>query len=135
MAGLKSRCELCAGLLLVGAWRHYGWALFDGPTRALVSKASGAAAICFLLWIVWKHAGTKWALPVFLWWAWEETQVVLCSVWFIHAPWPIEPGQAMCSAKAGFDIGALGIVFVAVLAFRLTLSGFTGIQNKERIGK
>lgn len=135
MAALKSRFDLCAALLLMGATRHYGWAFFDGPERALVSKACGALAIIFLLVVVWRQAGTRWMLPILLWWAWEETQVALCSLWFIVEPWHVEPGQPMCSARLGFDLGALGIVCVAVFAFRLTLQGFTAIQSEQRQGK
>jgi hypothetical protein len=117
----KSPYSLAAALLLIGAWRHFGWALFDGSTRALVSKASGALAICCLLLILWRECGTKPVLPIMLWWAWEELQVMLCSTWFMFDPWPVEPGQAMCSAKLGFDIGALGILAVAILTFHLTI--------------
>lgn len=129
MAARKSRFELCAALLLIGGWRHYGWGLFDVPMRALASKASGAAAICCLLLIVWRSTGTRWMAPILLWWAWEELQVVLCSTWFIFEPWLVKPGEAMCSSKIGFDLGALGILIVAVLAFRLTLSDSTAIKQ------
>lgn len=129
--GLKNRFDLCAALLLIGAWRHYGWALFDGPTRALVSKASGAAAIVCLLLIVWGMQRSRLLGAVLLWWAWEELQVVLCSLRFIRDPWPVEPGQAMCSARFGFDIGAAGVLMVAVLAFKLIQQN----ANKESDGR
>lgn len=128
--------HLPAALLLIGGWRHYGWELFDGGTRALVSKASGAVAICCLLLILWRLHGTKQMLPIVVWWAWEEMQVALCSTWFIFAPWPVQPGEAMCSAKLGFDLGSVGILIVASLAYRmLTLLGLTGIACIEKGGK
>ena len=68
---------------------------------------------------------------VLLWWAWEELQVILCSAWFIFDPWPIDPGQAMCSAKLGFDLGALGVLIVAVLALRLNLSDLTASNDRN----
>jgi hypothetical protein len=123
VADHKSRCDaLPVAMLLIGALRHYGWALFEGSTRALVSKASGAAAICCLLLVVWHLQRSRPLGAVLLWWAWEECQVALCSTWFIFDPWPVAPGQAMCSARAGFDLGALGIFVVALLAYRLALS-------------
>ena len=130
---LKSRSslELVASMLLVGAWRHYGWALYEGPARALVYKASWSAATLFLLFLLWRQIGNKWMAPVMLWWAWEEMQCLLCTTWFIFDPWLLEPGQAMCSAKAGFDIGALGILVVAVLAFRLTLPNWVVTDSKS----
>lgn len=128
---LKSRSSLPVLLLAIGASRHYGWALFDAPVRGLASKALGAAAILCLLWVVWTMS--RAAALVLLWWAWEEVQVVLCSTWFAFAPWPVQPGEAMCSAKIGFDLGALGILFVALLLLNLTR--LTAIDQTGRAGK
>ena len=116
-AGLKSRCDVAAALLLIGTARHYGWALFPDGTKALASKGLGAvAALCLLALVVmaWR---SRLVLLTAAWLAWEELQVVLCSFWFMVDPWLIKPEQPMCSARAGFDIGALGIMFVALLAY------------------
>lgn len=105
-------------LLAVGATRHYGWALADAPMRGLASKALGAVAILCLLWIV--YSLSRAAALVLLWWAWEELQVILCSTWFAFDPWPVAQGEAMCSAKLGFDLGALGVLFISLLLLRLS---------------
>jgi len=99
-------------------------ALWLGAIRRACTRAclQGFRRGCDLLSAAYRVA-TRKQVPlagILLWWAWEELQVMLCSVWFIFDPWPVEPGQAMCSARAGFDIGALGVLIVALLAFRLT---------------
>lgn len=110
-------------------------ALWLGAIRRACARAcvQGFRRGGYLLSAAYRVATHKRAplAGVLLWWAWEELQVVLCSVWFIFSPWPVEPGQAMCSAKAGFDIGALGILIVAVLAFRLTLPNWVVTDSKS----
>ncbi len=110
-----SRADLIL-LLAVGASRHYGWALGPDAMAGLASKALGAAAILYLLAVVWEH--TRAGAAIFLWWAWEELQVLTCTAWFMADPWPVAQGQAICSAKAGFDLGAVGILIIALLAMR-----------------
>lgn len=116
---LKSRCELAVLLLLIGSARHYVWGLADIAARGLVAKALGGAAILALLWIVHGLTHSRLLLPVLLWWAWEELQVVTASVWFIFDPWPVPAGESMLSARAGFDLGAAGILVVALLVANL----------------
>jgi hypothetical protein len=45
--------------------------------------------------------------------AFEELKVAICSAWMMADPWHVPDGMATCSAKAGFDLGALGVMFVA----------------------
>lgn len=73
-----------------------------------------------LLWLISSRLDAadklaRWALILY---AWHEASVALCASWFIFAPWPIALGQGMCSAKIGFELGALGLLLVAVLASR-----------------
>lgn len=85
----------------------------------MASKGLGAMAILVLLAVVWFKSDRSKALGlILLWWAWEETQVAMCSVAYMHKPWSVEPGQAICHALTGLDLGALGVLFVAVLAYR-----------------
>ena len=116
MVDRKNRCDavaLALTLILVGAYRHYAWAFVPPEMRGLASKALGAAAALVLLWIIAglvKHAAVSLAAAL---WAFHETQVVVCTAWFAVEPWPVRVGEAMCSAKAGIDLGALGVMFVA----------------------
>lgn len=114
---LKYPFEVAAAVLLLGALRHYGWDLFPYGMKALAAKGLSGVATLGLLALVVYAWRSRMVLLVATWLAWEELQVVLCSFWFMFDPWPIKPEEPMCSARAGFDIGAIGIMFVALLAY------------------
>lgn len=126
MADLKNRSDgLALALLLVGAARHYGWAMFPQELKALASKGLGGLAMLALLAIIFHMARERGPISktfglVFLWSSWEGLQISLCSFWFMVDPWPINAGEAMCSARIGLDIGSVGILAVAVILWRLT---------------
>ena len=106
-------------LLLIGAARHYLWPHFPPELQGMASKGLGAVAILVLLAVVWFKSDRSKAMGlILLWWAWEETQVAMCSVAYMFSPWAVEPGQGICHALTGLDLGAFGVLFVAVLAYR-----------------
>lgn len=111
---------LAVVLLLVGFARHYGWAHFPAELRGVASKGLGGAAILVLLSVIFTVCKARLLAPVIAWWAWEESQVVLCSAAYMLDPWVVPAGQALCSSKLGFDLGALGLVAVAAIAYKLT---------------
>lgn len=121
-----SLCSLAVGLLLVGAARHYGWELAPDAmvggvhAKGVLAKGLTGAATVFLLLVVAALVRTRMVAAVCAWWCFEELQVALCSFWFLVEPWPIRPGYPMCSEAVGFDLGALGIMIVAVLLFATT---------------
>jgi hypothetical protein len=107
--------------------RHYGWSWVRPEWAAWVWNISGSLVILPLVWVV----SYKWkaTILVALWWTFEELQVILCSVAYMADPWQVEKGQAICSAKTGFDLGALGIMFCAWCLYKLYPVKFTYIQN------
>lgn len=112
--------RLWPALLAILFARHYGWTWAPLELRGLVSKALGSVAALALLWLIMRGLKpgddlARWAIILY---AWHESSVVLCSTWFIFDPWPIATGQAMCSARVGFDLTALGLLLVAILASR-----------------
>jgi hypothetical protein len=111
--------QIALAMLAVAALRHYGWEIAPPELRGLLSKALGAMAILALVWIIdslVQHWGVRLVALV---WTWEQLQTVICSAWYAVEPWPVPVGVAMCSAKAGFDLGAVGVMFVAVVLWRL----------------
>jgi hypothetical protein len=97
-------------LLAMGA-RHYLYDAWPPELRGLASKALGAIALLTLIWVVHSLAPRSSALTlVALGWSVEEVQVVLCSFAYMHQPWPVAPGQSICSARLDLDLGAIGIV-------------------------
>ena len=119
--------NLAAGLLAVAAARHYLWQHFAIEAQGMASKGLGAAAVLVLLAVVWHGNKSRPLALVLCWWAWEEMQVLLCSFAYMQAAWVVEPGQGICSAAVGFDIGAAGILAVAAIAHNLT--SLTGVKH------
>jgi hypothetical protein len=104
-------------LLLVGSVRHYAWQIVPPHLAGMVSKGLGGAAILCLLALLWcRTSKSRLLAGVMMWWAWEETQVVVCSALYAWRPWTVEPGQAMCSALTGLNLDAIGVLAVALLA-------------------
>lgn len=112
----KSPGDLAAFLLAVGGFRHYGWALFPPDLAGVASKGLGGLAILALIFAILASKESLLCWAVGIWWAFEEAQVVLCSALWMVNPWHVPKGQAMCSARVGFDIGALSVIIVAALA-------------------
>lgn len=112
----QPRC-LAAMLLGVGAVRCYGWYAAEFSLRGMAAKGLGALAIIILLGVVWDLAGRRMILaPVLLWWAFEETTTAVCAALYVSDPWPVPAGVAVCSARAGINIDALGVLILGLLA-------------------
>ena len=123
VVGLTSRSNLAAVLLVTCAARNYGWDFFPPELKGLASKGLGALATLVLLWAVYRLAQrSRTLLLVLLWFAYESAQTAICSFSYMLWPWPVEAGQAMCSAKLGFDLGAIGILAGALILQRLVNS-------------
>lgn len=141
------KASLLAGIFLLAAARHYGSQFFPVGFRGMASKGFGAATILVMMWVLyyaapratvqldiparWRRLRALFArfLPltitplfwVFAWWTFEEAQVLLCSFAYIWRPWEVAPGQAICSALVGLDLGAIGICLVAwILAVNMS---------------
>lgn len=117
--GWERRAELAVFLLLVYAARHYGWLIADPELMGVASKALGSMAALCLISIIWWNLPSKSICAVLGWYAFEELQTVACSIMYLENPWPIKPGESMCSARIGFDIGAVGAFAISFLAYKL----------------
>ena len=112
------------------AVRHYLWAWFPVEQQGDVSKALSALFALFLLGVVWVLADkTAGLFYVMLLGAWEQGATVACSVAHAWYQFPILPGDSICHAWTGFDVGTLGLVFVALVALCLIF-----IDSKRRYG-
>lgn len=107
-------------LLLVG--RHYAYTLAEPALRGILSKAIGGLVILILLWWVVINLQSWLATLIAVWWSVEEAQVIGCSVGYLVRPWKIEPGQGLCSAWTGFDVGSITIGIVALLALFIAIT-------------
>ncbi len=120
---LKNRREswaLACELLLILAAREHLWPWLPAELQGMASKGLGAALVLVLLSVVYRHAPRSGALSaVLLVAAWHSLQTLICSAAYMLEPWDVLPGQGICSARIGFDLGAVGLLAVAYLACRL----------------
>ena len=86
----------------------------------MASKGLGSIATLVLLALILRYRPSKPVFCVIAWYAFMELQTVACSVWYIFEPWAAPLGQPICSAKVGFDLGAIGIMITAYLLWALT---------------
>lgn len=104
-------------LLILGGALFYGWAAFP-EHAAFVWNISGSIARLVLLWsLIWGRG--RWFLAVGLWWTAEEAMLIGCNALYILNPWPVKKGEAICSALLQYDLGTIGLLVVALLAWQL----------------
>jgi hypothetical protein len=113
------RSGIALYLLAVGVVRHYGWLVFAPELRGSASKMLGGLAVLAVIPLLYSIAPSRPLLLVLAWWTFENAQIAICSAAHIVEPWAVEVGQSICSAKVGFDLGALGIMFAALLLARV----------------
>jgi hypothetical protein len=121
--------RLAAELLLIVAGRHHLWPAAAAADQPIVSKALGACLVLWLLSVVQRLAwalghGSKVLAGVLMIAAWYQAQALVCSLSYLVEPWPVLPGQGLCTGRIGFDLGAIGLVLIAVAAS--SLSRLTG---------
>ena len=116
--GRLSRPEALAiavTLLMVAVMRHYGYVPLPPELRGVGSKALGSAAALILLAgvvLAWRH---RFVFLAAAYYAFEELQSLLCSLAYMVDPWPVAQGQSLCSAKVGFDLGAVGVMLAGLV--------------------
>lgn len=106
-----------AALLMI---RHYVWDKVPPEMQGSAWKLTSALCVLGLLALLWQ---AKW-WPLFAVFAFEELQVAVCSAWYMLSPWHVPDGMATCSAKAGIDLGAFGVMFVAAIVWRFKTTNF-----------
>lgn len=129
VVGLRSRSDLAALILAVGVLKHYGWDLFEPGMKGVAAKGLNSLAMLALLgvilWLAWSWA----AAMVSAWFVFEELQTVICTSAWLLKPWPLDPNRAMCSQRIDFDLGAVGIMLVCVILWRVYLQTFVAHKN------
>lgn len=126
-ADAPAKTEVTAALLLMFATRHYAYYSVPEAWQGQFFNAAGALCIVVLV------AMLKPWLPLALWIGAEEAQVAGCSVWAIVEP--VAASSEQCSEQVGFKIGSVGLVVLALLAYRVTLSTFAGSSESEPVKK
>lgn len=106
-------------LLLFGVAAHFAWHAAPVELQADTWNASGALFVLLLLALLASAYGSRdvWAVCLLLglW----QLMVAGCSLLFMLAPWPVQPGQAQCSARLDFPVGLLSAWLASLLAVRM----------------
>lgn len=129
-ASRRESWALACELLLIVAAREHLWPRLPADLQGMASKGLGAALVLVLLSMVYRCAPRSRALAgVMCLAAWYSLQTLICSAAYVVEPWAVPAGQGICSARIGFDLGALGLVLIAVAASYL--SSFTGSRDGD----
>lgn len=107
--------NLALALLTGGAVLHLGYSVMPVDAQPLAWNALGAAARLALVLVLVYPIQAQIMGAVVAWLAAEELQVIVCNTAFMVQPWPIKPGQEMCSSLIGTDMGKYSAVVVAGL--------------------
>ncbi len=117
-------------ILALGVLRNYGWVPFPPELMGIVSKALGGLALLGVVPFVWKAYPSRLMWYVLAWWSFEATQILLCSTLYAIKPWEVPTGQSICSVGIGLDLGAIGIMLVALILWRVNRQPLQG-QNQK----
>jgi len=112
--------------------RETGWSWFPHELQGMASKGLGALLVLVLLAAVWRLSSRSgWLMAAIGYGAWSALQTLLCSAWYMVEPWTVPPGVGICSARVGFDLGALGLLAAAWFALRASPVTPSSISNPE----
>lgn len=120
-------CIVLAAVLV----RHYGWGLVSPELAGVASKMLGAMASLVFLTLIASAWRSRIVWAACAYGAWEYGQTALCSAAYMVKPWPIDPGQPMCSAWVGFDVGFFGLLIAASVIYCLARSEFIFTKDKR----
>jgi hypothetical protein len=109
--------------------RHYGWGLVPPELAGTTSKMLGAMATLVFLALIACAWRSRLVWLACAYGAWEYGQTAFCTAAYLVKPWPVAPGQAMCSAWAGLDVGFVGLLFAAAVAYKINLSELIGTDK------
>lgn len=95
--------------LIVGLFCSYTWYWSDGPHDADWWNIAGAVQTGFLLLVLGLvfRSPEVWAVVALL--GTFKLMVIGCNTWFVLDPWPMKPGQALCSTRLNVPLGAIGL--------------------------
>ena len=123
----RAYAQEATALLLIGTLAQFGWHHAPVDAQADVWNASQALLIMLLLGLCANAYRSLWmAATALLVGAWQA-MTATCSLAYLAAPWPVEPGQAQCSAALDLPLGAVGmwlaLLLIAVISQRGSQAG------------
>jgi hypothetical protein len=103
-------------LLLVGMALSYGWQWAPEELMGTAWNITTSVLVILLLALLGLVLASPeiWLVAALL--AVFKLVVITCDVWYAVAPWPVKPGQALCSARLNLPLGVVGLFLGVVLA-------------------
>ncbi len=107
--------RVALAMLVVGMFMSYIWHWVPEEFTAFAWNVSTSILVVYLL----AQAGLVfsstevWTVVALL--AAFKLMVIGCSTWYLFDPWPVEPGQALCSARLNMPLGSIGLGLGALL--------------------
>lgn len=117
MSTLAALALLLLGLAWNNAWK---WAPVEMQGNVYTAGTGGFVAL-LLACIAWRSSLPVRAVCVLL--AGFALQVFGCNVAFLVAPWPVQPGDELCSSRLHFPLGLTGLWLASLLAQWIYLKG------------
>lgn len=106
-------------ILLLLAYRHVAYYAWPEGQQWYVFNAAGAVCIIALILLV-----RPW-WPLIVWVVSEELMVATCSGWAVVYPITGVTDE-LCSQRLGFQVGLIGMLGLATLSWRMTVTTLTG---------
>lgn len=107
--------KLAALLLIVWYAVHYGYQWAPVIHQATVFNVLRSAGSLVLIGVLVLALPSRPVLLAAAGLAAEEAQVVACGTWWLVDPWPVKPGDELCSSGLGLPLGSVGLVLLGMV--------------------
>jgi nitrate reductase gamma subunit len=108
-----------AALLVAWFVAHYAYRLAPVEWEADASNIGRSVATLILLAAVSIAYRSRLLWLIAFCFAFEEAQVIGCTVMWLQEPWTMLPGMERCSEKFAIPMGAIGLACIGVLCAML----------------
>lgn len=101
--------SLALVLVLIGIGHGVAWKLVPSMYEASAWNVTGAVFRVLLLVLIGSayRSLAMWLAVALL--AGFELQTASCSIWYAVTPWPMSPGDELCSSKLHFPVGTVSL--------------------------
>jgi len=110
------RKPLALLLLVIGLLASYSWRFAPDAAEADVWNIATHSHVLVLLVLVAGAAQSRevwWVVGLVAVW---QVLPALCSLWWLIAPWPVQPNDERCSKRLGVPLGLIGLGVAVWLA-------------------
>lgn len=107
---------LALALLAPGLLLSYVWQWVPDSLAGYAWNISTALMVVLLLALIAIIFSSPEVLATCALLALLKLSVIVCDVWHMVAPWPVQLGEPMCSSRLNLPLGVVGLALGAILA-------------------